>query len=99
MFSSRSLSLVLFLLFISLAHSIVGQEGAGKAERVDDYAKQREAAANDRRSIPELIKALQERNADVRRQAALVLAMRGPEATDSIPALIGALKDKEVTVR
>lgn len=52
-----------------------------------------------RAAVPSLIQTLGHRDADVRRQAALVLARIGPEASDAVPELTDLLDDPERDVR
>jgi hypothetical protein len=52
-----------------------------------------------RAAVPSLIQTLGHRDADVRRQAALVLAKIGPDAADAVPELTDLLDDSEENVR
>jgi hypothetical protein len=52
-----------------------------------------------RAAVPSLIQTLGHRDADVRRQAALVLARIGPDAADAVPELTNLLDDSEEDVR
>ncbi len=49
--------------------------------------------------LPQLIENLNHENVRVRWKAAFNLEKLGPEAKDAVPALINALRDKELTVR
>ena len=57
------------------------------------------AQASDTPSIPDLIKALSDEDKDVRAEAAVALAIIGPEAKDAVPELRIALSDPEIDVR
>jgi hypothetical protein len=52
-----------------------------------------------RAAVPSLIQTLGHRDAQVRRQAALVLARIGPDAADAVPELTALLDDPEQGVR
>jgi hypothetical protein len=52
-----------------------------------------------RAAVPSLIQTLAHRDAQVRRQAALVLARIGPDAADAVPELTALLDDPEESVR
>lgn len=52
-----------------------------------------------RAAVPSLIQTLGHRDAQVRRQAALVLARIGPDAADAVPELTELLDDPEESVR
>jgi len=68
-----------------------------------DQTEQETAAAAlariGRAAVPSLIQTLGHRDADVRRQAALVLARIGPDAADAVPELTNLLDDTEQDVR
>src|SRR5262245_28946935 len=51
------------------------------------------------RAVPGLIKALKDKEADVRRSAAIGLGYFGEEARDAIPALEAAQRDRDARVR
>ena len=50
-------------------------------------------------AVPALIKALKDKDFNVRRSAAAAVGKIGPAAKDAVPALIEALKDKDIYVR
>ena len=50
-------------------------------------------------SVPVFITALEDKDADVRKEAARALAMMGPNAKEAVPTLITALPDKDPDVR
>ncbi|MFQ5795664.1 MAG: HEAT repeat domain-containing protein [Candidatus Bipolaricaulia bacterium] len=50
-------------------------------------------------AVPTLIKVLQDKDVDVRQEAAEALGKIGPDARDAVPALVEALRDEDWSVR
>jgi len=59
----------------------------------------RHAGVPDKETVADLVAALQDKSAAIRRYAAYTLATMGPDAEQAIPSLIECLKDKDEYVR
>ena len=104
--ASKLICLLGLLSTLIMAQERTNPRVAIHPEEVKDLSKYaRESALDDigkakvKEALPSLIKALSDKEPDVRKSAADAIMRIGPYAKDAIPALIKALTDKESEIR
>lgn len=91
-----------FALFVALGICLSGiftLPNLACAAWFEDYGIATKQDLTSPRSVPALIKALDDKDKGVRKLAAASLAKIGPAAKDAVPALLKAMTDKDANVR
>ena len=83
----------------STAELIADLKGPGERERVIAARTLPQRTGDADLVVPALVEALQDREGDVRRSAALGLGSFGDRAKDAVPALQAAQRDRDARVR